>query len=87
MSCKGRGCSRKWEVTVCLSAVHAEEERGRAAAVRPAQLHAGVRRVQTDHPGGGAVAPVLQPAEDTEAAAQLAQTHTRTHTFNIYLEL
>lgn len=56
-------------VTVCLSAVHAEEERGRPAAAGPAQLHAGVRRLQADHPGGGAVAPVLQPTEVTEAAA------------------
>ena len=85
---------------MCLSAAHGEEERGREAVVRPARLHAGVRRLQADHPGGGAVAPVLQPAEDTAASAQLARAHARTrkhrhththiytvYTFSIYLRL
>lgn len=68
-------------VTVCLSAIHAEKQWGGGAAVRPAQLDVAVWRHQADHHGGGTVAPVFQPAEDTEASAQLAHTHT--HTLNM----
>lgn len=73
---------------------HADKEWGGAAAVRPPQLHAGVRRLQTDHAGGSTVAPVLQLAEDSEGnAVQLAHAHTHAHTrraehtLRIYLRL
>lgn len=74
------GSGRGFRAPPCVpAAVHAEEQRGGAAAPRPGRLYAGVRRLQEDHLGGGAVAPVLQPPEDAaEAAAQL--THTLTHT-------
>lgn len=80
----GTGSCRKSDY-FCISAVHADAERGGEAVVRSAQLHVGIWCVQTDHPGGGTVAPVLQPTEDVEAAAvQLANAcihkHAHTHT-------